>query len=244
MHVANLTAIFCKARQEPLECKRRGMSRCATLSLRQAKPLHSSAKWDCAVCQKRSHSFFGHTGWHKFTRKTSTLRSTPFVQRYFFLLKGQARIKGIFITYEWFDLSFFRRAMVRSIGTAAVCEVTGDGELKSIFQALRPPFSFTPSLHLSLYVNHSFLSEAPSRAIFKHIELCTFSLFPSLHSSPDLASPPSPFSQLITFHSLFLLLISPFQPFASFFQPLFAFWLRLSSRLPFSLALCNWRWSY
>lgn len=108
MHVANLTAIFCKARQEPLECKRRGMSRCATLSLRQAKPLHSSAKWDCAVCQKRSHSFFGHTGWHKFTRKTSTLRSTPFVQRYFFLLKGQARIKGIFITYEWFDLSFFQ----------------------------------------------------------------------------------------------------------------------------------------
>lgn len=133
--------------------------------------------------------------------------------------------------------------MVRSIGTAAVCEVTGDGELKSIFQALRPPFSFTPSLHLSLYVNHSFLSEAPSRAIFKHIELCTFSLFPSLHSSPDLASPPSPFSQLITFHSLFLLLISPFQPFASFFQPLFAFSLRLSSRLPFSLALCNCRWS-
>lgn len=47
---------------------------------------------------------------------------------------------------------FSRRAMVRSIGTAAVCEVTGDGELKSIFQALRPPFSFTPPPSTCLFM--------------------------------------------------------------------------------------------
>lgn len=74
---------FRKIRRESLECEWRGMSRCAT-SLWHATAPHSSAERDCAVCQRRPHSFPGNTGWHKFAGKTSSLRSTPFVQRVFF----------------------------------------------------------------------------------------------------------------------------------------------------------------
>lgn len=116
------------------------MSHCAMLSLSQATPLHCSA----LRCLPKETTFFSqNTGCHKFTAKTSTLRSSPFCAEVFFLHRRLARIKGIFITLLS-DLTshFFRHATVPSIDTAAVCEVTGDAELKSIFQTPPSLFSF------------------------------------------------------------------------------------------------------
>lgn len=134
------------------------------------------------------------------------------------------------------------RATVRSIDTAAVCEATGDAQLKSIFQTPPSPFSLTllstSRLHLSLYVNHRSLSEASSQAVFKHTEVRTFfSLSPlplpsiSLLSTYHLSRSPSP--PYLAIH-----------PFTSFFPSHvapFAFSLPLSL-LP--LSVCNCRWSY
>lgn len=221
--VANLTAVRHKVK-ELLEYKWWGVSRCET-SLWQAlcktvlfaKGDHIFSPWN--MC------------WHKFAGKTGSLRSTPFVQRcvYFFFLLGEwARIEGIFITLEWFDLSFFRHAMVRSIDTAAVCEVTGDAEFKRIFWAHPSPFFSHPcstsSTHLSLFLKHcSLLFEG------QHIELCPL---------PFLQSP---CLQVITSYVLSspYLAISPF--YLTFFTPLHVapLYIVIASFSP----PCNSKWS-
>lgn len=100
----------------------------------------------CAVCQRRPHSF-PRTGVDTSSQQKLAVWGHHLLCRGIFLHSGRTRIKGIFITLLS-DLTyhFFRHATVLSIDTAAVFEVTGDAELKSIFQT--PPSLFFSRLSL------------------------------------------------------------------------------------------------